>query len=575
MAGIGHRGFFRRKGNEPQEPFFTFKTKFNGEVSFRITKSGIPATWYMGDGTIYTNTNSVTHTYVDGSEKEVFVSVDDFDNVTGLGSFISKEITEFYAQELNYINGNIDFLNNPIIHFELPTSQVGVTGLVRLTNANLGNLNVSGVNFGLSGNNRRLTATNSQISIITGLSGKILNYLELNDNLLASIDLTNVSRNQSGATIPWNFSNNPNLLTVSMPDTQQPNQLGVFDARNCPQITHLDLSMFYPGGIYDIFLQGCTNLSSVVWPAINSVDVRQRRLNLSDTNIEFIDLRWSTLGFGTGPQTAYIWLLNTPNAKWLKVADGSVFTFSQSNNANMSLRVINSSIESIDFSNALRVSGNLFVIDCPNLTEFLLPSNSSSYNANNIQIINCPLLSAPFNLYTQCLNGIDQFTIQNCPLLPSLNEVGVNTISSGGNCWIINVGITSLDFSNWVWTQSFGQLRITNNNNLTTLIIGEFTGNMSNGLLINNNPSLSDIIFQGGSSWESNGGTFSFTGNALSSLSIDKFLVDLDNYAASGGRVLDFRGGTNAAPTDGSITGFDGIAAVASLTSKGFTVFTN
>jgi len=65
----------------------------------------------------------------------------------------------------------------------------------------------------------------------------------------------------------------------------------------------------------------------------------------------------------------------------------------------------------------------------------------------------------------------------------------------------------------------------------------------------------------------------------LNAVSVDRFLVKLDAVVVgtqtSGARRVWMNGGSNSAPTDGSVTGFDGISAKASLIAKGLDVLTN
>lgn len=129
---MSHRGMFRRKvSSGPSEPFFTFKTKFDGEVSFSITKTGVNATWYMGDGTIYTNTNSVTHIYADSSEKTVNVAVGDaLANVTNVNGIVTVAggVSAVYFAELLQIPAFFKGFNNQFEEMLLPP-QVNVLSI--------------------------------------------------------------------------------------------------------------------------------------------------------------------------------------------------------------------------------------------------------------------------------------------------------------------------------------------------------------------------------------------------------------------------------------------------------------
>jgi hypothetical protein len=82
-----------------------------------------------------------------------------------------------------------------------------------------------------------------------------------------------------------------------------------------------------------------------------------------------------------------------------------------------------------------------------------------------------------------------------------------------------------------------------------------------------------------------NNSDIQFQSNGWSAAQVDQFLVEMatlvSGESAGGdytGRKINVAGsgGTaNAAPTDGSVTGYDGITAKASLIAKGFTVTTN
>ena len=73
----------------PQPPFFTFTTEDSGSSNYSIVSNN-PGTaiWYMGDGTIYANTDSVSHTYADATGKTVSVAVVDFADVTNVNGII-------------------------------------------------------------------------------------------------------------------------------------------------------------------------------------------------------------------------------------------------------------------------------------------------------------------------------------------------------------------------------------------------------------------------------------------------------------------------------------------------------
>ena len=567
---MSHRMMGRKRVSGPQMPFFTFKTTFEGEVSFSITQSGgALATWYMGDGTIIADTNAVTHTYADGTEKTVSVAVEDFGDVTAIGDLREKQITFFDAKDLNDLSASFTLANNPMASVLMPTSQIGAFSFIQVWSTLLSELNLQGVNFdGLA----RIWAQNCNLSAIAIKSGEVVNDLRLENNDFTTIDLSQVIRNNANTGFQWNFSESPNLTGVSMPSNNQPQRLGVLRAFSCPLLTEFDISMFSPGGVRTIEFYNSTGLSSITWPAIDSVNLESNSLRVDDTDIEFIDLRWNTFGFGPG---ARLWIMNTPNAKWLKVAPGSVYRFAQQSNNINCLRAENSAIESIDFSPAASVSGNLRVINCPNLTEFLFPADTGTYNPFYIYFINCPLLTSSLPIGNYAISVItSQFHVINCPLVTEINCETLDTITCP-SVFIQNTGVTELDFSNWRWNGGTAQVLMIGNANLQRVVLAEVTGAYSNGWRIVNNPNLTEIEFNGGAGWGVGGNEVDFRNNALTAQSIDKLLVDLDNFISTTNKGLRLEGGTNSPPTDGSVTGFDGIAAKASLELKGMTITTN
>jgi hypothetical protein len=88
---------------------------------------------------------------------------------------------------------------------------------------------------------------------------------------------------------------------------------------------------------------------------------------------------------------------------------------------------------------------------------------------------------------------------------------------------------------------------------------------------------LGYICFTGITSATSvNSSNIQLQNNNMTAGEVDHILVDLDTISVSGytSRAIDISG-TNAAPTNGGVTGYDGITAKSNLETKGFTVTTS
>ena len=209
----------------PQPPFFTFKTTFEGTVSFSITKSGTPAIWYMGDGTIYANTNSVTHEYLVPGEKTVSVSMGDtFDNVTSIAGIIqapnalgTRKVTEIDASQLHFLTGTFICSFNSFHTIILPS--VGVSSF-RLNDQQL----------------------SEETTTVIQSDQDLINSIICPRTSLNIVDLSNV--NLSG-TLSTFFSpdSNPTAKRILFPAINTGN-LSVFSIRGLSQQIEFDLSLW-------------------------------------------------------------------------------------------------------------------------------------------------------------------------------------------------------------------------------------------------------------------------------------------------------------------------------------------
>lgn len=232
-----------KKSSGPPMPFFTFKTTFEGTVSFSITKTGDPAIWYMGDGTIYANTNDVTHTYVDGSEKTVSVAVGAFAEVTGLGTFANKQITFFDASSLINLGGLLLMNLNPnLSQFFMPDIHNGNFSF----NINFNQTGLESLDF------KQIKLSSTRIFVnqcpnltsvnIANIQSGFLLFNAANSNLTGNITLPNVVYVSSGSNTGIDLRNNPLLTSITFPNNTQ--IATSINASNCNLTGTLDFGTF-------------------------------------------------------------------------------------------------------------------------------------------------------------------------------------------------------------------------------------------------------------------------------------------------------------------------------------------
>jgi len=111
-----------RSGEIPLEEA-TFKTEFNGAVTFALSKTGAAVNWDMGDGTTYIGVNTVNHVYADGTEKTVTIYADDLTLITEFGDLSNKDITEINFQNLDGLGGQFEIQSNSgLTDLNMPTA---------------------------------------------------------------------------------------------------------------------------------------------------------------------------------------------------------------------------------------------------------------------------------------------------------------------------------------------------------------------------------------------------------------------------------------------------------------------
>ena len=513
-------------GDAPQAPFFTFKTKFNGSVSFSIVQSGGElATWFMGDGTVYEDTNSVTHVYADTSEKTVSVSVEAFTDVTGLGSFADKDITEIQFSELSSLGGSILFnANAELATAILPNSSTGTIGFMYFQDCTaLTALDISG--FSLFNSSRLYFHNLPNLTSLTlpaadsCTGSNFFHFYCYNTAIAGNLDL----RFLNGITLNnrnrFFINDNPNLTGLNIPTKTEGNGFDRFLAYNNDLTGTLDLSaMQRTGGLFRLWdFHGNANLTEIKLPD-NSATIA--------INIYAYNCNLTGVLDGSMFKAGNILMNNNPNLTEIReFAAGSVGSFDAS--------------------------------DC-DLTGMLSQSNYKIRNlgtfiANNNQNLTGVLFGEA------AIGPVRVIGFENCNLsVLDLSPIGPQCNAASFAC-SGNSNLETLTFANGPRLLTGGAgapFRLT-----------DFQGC---------NISTTNFNVLAATNWPTVACRVLFDGNALSAAEVNKILVSLDATATLGdpNTDIDISGGTNAAP-DATSGGIDGVAAKASLIGKNFNVTTN
>lgn len=202
-----------------------FKTTASGAVSFSLTKTGAAVSWDMGDGTVFTNTNSVAHNYADSSEKTVKIFADDPTQITQFGSLENKDITEIDFSQLNGLGGVFNARdNNNLTVLNMPTASTNPFTEINLEfNDITGLLDLSGcIIQGIC--RYRENSNLTQVSHSTDATQLCTFYFASNCNLTGTLDLAHVE-----CTTTFTVANNPNLTDIQWKTSTQPIQVNIIN----------------------------------------------------------------------------------------------------------------------------------------------------------------------------------------------------------------------------------------------------------------------------------------------------------------------------------------------------------
>lgn len=259
----------------------TFKTTANGAVSFSLSKTGAAVTWDMGDGTIYSSTNSVAHVYGDASEKTVKIYADDPDLITAFGTLENLNITYIDFSLLNGLGGVFNANTNAgLTQALMPTASTNPFTDFRIESCDLtGNLDLSGCI--IQGIFRvRVNPNLTSITHSTNATQFSTFYFASDNDLTGTHNLSNVecrttftianNSNMTGITLKntsvataINFSGN-NLLTLDVSGINLSGNFYVYGNSNLTSITHAaNVASIGSYRAYDCNLTGTLDVSSL------------------------------------------------------------------------------------------------------------------------------------------------------------------------------------------------------------------------------------------------------------------------------------------------------------------------
>jgi len=535
----------RAGGPELEE--VTFKTEFNGLVNFTLTKSGSAVNWDMGDGTLFINTNTVNHTYTDGTEKTVTIFADDLSLITEFGTLTAKEITEVNFQNLDSLGGSFIASFNPnLTGLNMPTNSATPFTTFWAYNCDLtGALDLSGcIIQGLF----RVDANNSLTSILHSSNATqfTTNYRANNCDLTGAHNMQGVKIQSGQFAIQAN-----NSLTALNLNTNISQTSNNFTFNNCDITGALDVSFIEITNDFRAYSNA--NLTGITHKATATA------LNIY-------------LAFSTGLTTLDLSMLSNlgGNVKIHACPSLTSITF-PTNSATPTTQMhiySNPLVTSYDLS-GFDLGGELFLGQNNALTVVTFRATLGAATLTYTQFYNCSALTS---LDFTNLRLSQRILGNNTPNLTSLT-FGVNNLAHylvqiGGN------GLTNLDLTNLPFSVST-DFRTESSPNLTTLTLPSDVSGKFLNLDVYDCPNLGVIDFSVMPNCLTlDNADFRLTANAWTAAEVNETLVILDSISLAGnsGRIVHVQ--TNTAP-DGTSGGFDGLTAKANLIIKGFSVTTD
>lgn len=542
--------FITQQGNAGGKSLeeFTFKTEFNGGVSFAFTKSGAALNWDMGDGTVYMGVNSVFHVYADGTEKTVTVSGDDLSLITEAGSFFNKEITEVNFQDLDglggdflfYSNPNLQLLNlpnstNPFTRFEVfdcdLTGNVDLSGIILQGTFRIdSNSNLTGITFS---SNATQFSTDFRVSFcdITGVLN--LNGLKMQTGRFwahQNFNMTSISFNADPTQVLTSTIIRETGI-VGVVDFSNIDVSGSFEAHTNPTLT-------------GILHKTTANLFARYWAYNTGITT----LDLSPLQSLSGDIRLHT------------------NASL------SSLTFYSNITQQPSIISIHncSSLTTLDLSGFININGGIVLHNNQAMTSYTFPPVMGTGSCAITIYENDALTSLD-------LSGVRLTNNNFFYRMDSLTSITFAASSDPITLLDIfeNASLTSIDLSTLTFAATTTRIQVYQCASLTSFTppttaatIGSFSCYLTGGVGVFALENMSDYL-------NVDNHFTRLQNNSYSAAEVNEMLVKADSVAISNlGWTRSFQINNNAAP-DNSSGGFDGVAAAASLTAKGFTVITN
>lgn len=533
---------------------FSFKTTFNGSVSFSVSYSGSNPVWDMGDGTILNGT-VVNHVYADSTEKTVTVSVNNISLLTGIGSFSAKQITEVDLSNLTHLSGTINFSNNINLTVFLQPASMSAPGAFFFHD----NTNFAGVldlsNMIFSQTVYIYNLPNATQVIFNNSNQFVRNFRAQSSGWTGNFQFYGIQINQpiAGGTC-W-LSNCPDITTIT--HNPNPQNTNSYTTENCANLTgNLDLSMM---GIDTFFqFQNCPLLTGITHRAY-AVSPSMDRYFAHGTGIINLDL--SMLG-GIGGR---IRVFDCPDLETVNLG-------SSTKNLNEIWFYNNPKMLGLDFSNLSNIGGSMIIygndvatfynfpaVASPNTLSILMYENNllTSIDLSNVNIAGNIDLYENDILATISLpassGAITRFRAFDNPVLTSLDLSGLSFASF----------VSSIEAQQCPLLTSFVPPTLPNGTVVQTF---NLSGIGAVGVFaLQNMNDYSDIDTH----------ITNIQDNSYTTAEVNEMLVKFDSIAVGGFISRNFYiDGTNSAP-DSSSGGFNGNAAKSSIQSKGYNVVTN
>lgn len=530
--------------------------------------------WDLGDGTVVEGT-TVSHTYADATTKTV--------KLYGKNTPIITSIN----MESDNIVGNVDlsditFSDNAQILFSFNYSLTGLQLPIQISDVTVKGISVyqNGITdtLDLSYVQKLASSASIQVSYGTAMTGLIL-----------------PSSLSTGSLYQLGINSNPNLeseIDVSAFNNFAANSS--IRVQSCPKVTTLTTATSTSGLLYEFTVTN-TGITSIDLTYYNTWNATNARLYInSNPDLDTLLFPSSVTGKFSGIQLhANPSLSGDLDLSPFTSIGGSIqahsnttmtgITFASSMAAGSKLTYLTAYNSNVTGDLDLTMWGDFgtsFYLDIYNnslLTGIDFPSSFTG-TLFRIDANSCDL-TGDFDLtmWGTYYEGFSIYLNDN----PNLTDVSFNSSVTGrlNNLEISSTGLSGVfDLSMFsTFSVTGGNIFLNNNSALTgvTLYPSAITGYISK-LYLHTNIFLGYVdltILDTGISYLS----YQFTDNGWGAALVDRILYELDGISSSGGytnRSI-LIAGTNAAPTDGSSTGYDGLTAKSSLQSKGFTVTTN